>query len=202
MICLNGRGSLELINNKIMKKAILLHWWGWNSKENWLPWLKESLEKENIKTFVPNLPNTNNPILQEQLDFLENIEYNFLVGHSLWCQLVLKFVEKNNISNSNIVLVASTYPNLAEQLGKEILWDSYDDIKKYYDTIIDFEKINKLNNKITIFLSDNDPYINMQNAKDYYSKLKNLEFVEFENKGHFNKKSGVLKLEEIWYYLK
>ena len=39
-------------------------------------------------------------------------------------------------------------------------------------------------------------------TSNYYSKLENLEFVEFENKGHFNKKAGVLKLEEIWYYLK
>jgi len=38
------------------------------------------------------------------------------VGHSLGCQLALKFVEENNIKNSKIILVAPSYPNLAEEL--------------------------------------------------------------------------------------
>ena len=45
-----------------------------------------------------------------------------------------------------------------------------------------------------LFLSDNDPYINMDNAKKYYSKLENIKFVEFSKKGHFNKSAGVLEL--------
>jgi len=182
-------------------KALLLHWWWGDSNENWLPWLKGELEKSDIKTFVPDLPNTNNPVLEEQLNFLENEKYNFLVEHSLGCQLVLKFVEKNNISNAKIVLVAPTYPNLAEELWKEILWESYESIEKYYNTQLDFKKINSLNNQITVFLSDNDPYIKMENAKKYYSNLENIKFIEFSQKGHFNKSAGVLKLKEILDYL-
>jgi predicted alpha/beta hydrolase family esterase len=33
-----------------------------------------------------------------------------------------------------------------------------------------------------IFLSNNDPYINMENAKKYYSKLENVEFIDFKDK--------------------
>jgi predicted alpha/beta hydrolase family esterase len=109
----------------------------------------------------------------------------------------MKFVEENNISNSKIILVAPTYPNLAEELWTEILWDSFETIKKYYDIDLDFEKINSLNNNFTIFLSDNDPYINMEHAKKYYSKLENTKFVDFSWKGHFNKSAWVLELKEI-----
>jgi len=53
-------------------------------------------------------------------------------------------------------------------------------LKKYYNTELNFEKINKLNNEFIVFLSDNDPYINMQNAKKYYNKLENVKFIEFK----------------------
>ncbi len=113
----------------------------------------------------------------------------------------MKFVEENNISNSKIILVAPTYPNLAEELWTEVLWDSFQIIKKYYDTNIDFEKINKLNNEFIVFLSDNDPYINMKNAKNYYNNLDNVKFIDFSWKWHFNKSAWVLELEEILDYI-
>ncbi len=187
------------------KTALLLHWWWGHSEENWLPWLKKELENkafEAFEVFVPNLPNTNNPVLEEQLEYIWVYSGNFsdwwyIIGHSLACQLAIKFIEENNISNSKIILVAPTYPNLAEELWIKILWDSFDIIKKYYDINFDFEKINKLNNEFIVFLSDNDPYINMEKAKKYYSNFKNIKFVDFSKKGHFNENAWVLELKEI-----
>jgi len=184
------------------KTALLLHWWWGNSEENWLPWLKKELESKAFEVYVPSLPNTDNPALDEQLEYISVYSWDFferwyIVGHSLGCQLAMKFLEENNIKNSKIILVAPTYPGLAEELWIEILWDSFGKIKKYYDIDLDFEEINKLNNKFVVFLSDNDPYINMENAKKYYSKLENIKFVEFKNKGHFNEAAWVLELKEI-----
>jgi len=190
-----------------MKQTILaLHWWWGNPEENWLPWLKKEVEFKTEDLFIPNLPNTQNPVIEEQLDYINIYSSDFsesgnIIGHSLGCQLALKFVEENNISNSTIILVAPTYPNLALELT-EILWDSYETLKKYYDTTNDFEKINKLNNEFIVFLSDNDPYINMENAKKYYSNLENIKFIEFSKKGHFNESAWVLELEEILDYLR
>lgn len=64
------------------------------------------------------------------------------------------------------------------------------------------KKINKLNNKIVIFLSDNDEYINQNKAKKYYQVLENTEFIDFKGKWHFNGWSWVLELKEILEYLK
>jgi predicted alpha/beta hydrolase family esterase len=55
-------------------------------------------------------------------------------------------------------------------------------IEKYYNTKIDFNKVNKLNNKFVVFLSDDDPYVNMENAKKYYQNLNNTKFIDFKNK--------------------
>ncbi len=182
--------------------ALLLHWWWGNSEENWLPWLKKELENKAFEVYVPNLPSTDNPVIEEQLEYIsvysgDFSEGGYIVGHSLGCQLAVKFLEENNIKNSKIILVAPTYPDLAEELWIEVLWESFNIIEEYYNVELDFEKINKLNNKFVVFLSDNDPYINKENAKKYYAKLKNIEFVEFKNKGHFNESAGVLELGEI-----
>jgi len=190
----------------MQKTTLILHWWWGDSKENWLPWLKKKIEFGVGELFIPNLPNSDNPEIEEQLEYINIYSSDFsewwnIIGHSLGCQLAMKFVEENNISNSKIILVAPSYPNLAEELV-EILWESYDVLKKYYDTKLDFEKINKLNNEFIVFLSDNDPYINMKKAKAYYSKLENIKFVEFKWKGHFNESAWVLELREILDYLK
>jgi len=184
-----------------MNKALLLHWWWSNSKSNWLPWLKKELERRLFDVYIPNLPNTNNPTLKEQEEYIDIYTWDFekwwlIVWHSLWCQLATNFVQKNNINNSTIISVAPTYPHLAKKLWKDILWDSYDMIEKYYNTKIDFNKVNKLNNKFVVFLSDDDPYVNMENAKKYYQNLNNTKFIDFKNKWHFNQKAWILEYVE------
>ena len=57
----------------MQKTALLLHWWWGNSLENWLPWLREKLESKAFEVFVPNLPNTDNPVIEEQLDYINNL---------------------------------------------------------------------------------------------------------------------------------
>lgn len=185
-----------------MDTALLLHGRGWNSDENWFPWLQKELNKRFLDIYTPNLPNTNNPILEEQIDYINVYASDFkdwwyIIAHSLWCQLTMKFIEENNIKNSIIIFVAPSYPWLAKKLGKKILWNNYEILDKYFDIEIDFKKINTLNNKYYIFLSDNDPFINMENAKLYYKKLNNVEFKEFKNKWHFNQWAWILELKEI-----
>ena len=189
------------------KTALLLHWWWGSSLENWFPWLEKELNSKAFETYVPSLPHTENPVLEEQLEYIDVYvsDFNdgwFIIGHSLWCQLWLKFIEENNIPNSKIILVAPSYPKLEEELWRDILENSFEIIKKYYDTKLDFKKINKLNNKFIVFLSDNDPYINIENAKKYYSNFENIKFIEFKNKWHFNRGAWILELEEILEYLK
>lgn len=189
-----------------MKRTLVLHWWWGGSNNNWFPWLKSEIEFKVPEIYIPNLPNTDNPVYQEQMDYLGVYSSDFKGGwnilwHSLWCKLALKFVEDYNIKNSVLVLVAPTYFWLASELWREVCWDAYDNLEEYFDIKIDFDKINKLNNKVVVFLSDNDPFINMENAKKYYSDIKNIEFIDFKGKWHFNEWSWTFELEEILGYL-
>lgn len=128
-----------------MKTLLILHGrWG-NSNSNWFPWLKNETEFKSDAVYLPNLPNTNYPVLDEQMDYINVYSSDFsdwwnIVGHSLWCKLALKFVEENNIKNSIIVLVAPVYPWLASDFWRERVWDSYDALDKYFNIEIDFKK--------------------------------------------------------------
>lgn len=189
-----------------MKNTLILHGWGWNSEWNWNPWLRDEVQYKADETYVPNLPNTDNPKLKEQLDYIDIYSSDFkdgwnIVWHSLWCQLAMHFILENNISNLNLVLVAPTYPNIINEIWEEVFWDCLENIREYYDSKINFKKFNKLNSKITIFISDNDPYVNMDSAKKFYSNFDNVKFIEFKNKGHFNAWSETFELEEILEYI-
>ena len=190
-----------------MDIALLLHWWGWKSNGNWFPWLEKELNKKFLDVYTPNLPHTNHPVLEEQNDYLNVYfssfkKWGYIISHSLWCQLAMKFIEENNIKDSIIIMVAPAYPWLALEMWNEILWDAYSALDEYYNTEMDFKKINKLNNSFHVFLSDNDPYINMENAKKYFKQIKTVKYREFKNKVDFYEGAWIIELEEILEYIK
>lgn len=190
-----------------MDKALILHGRWWNAKGNWFPRLKIELTKRLFDVYVPNLPNTDNPVLKDQLEYLDAYisdfkEDWFIVWHSLWCKLALKFVEENDIKDSIVVLVAPVYLWLTNELWKDIFGESYDNLEAYFNIDLDFFKLNNLNNKYIVFLSDDDELINFENAKQYYSELKDVEFRGFKRKGHFCDEDWVFELEEVLEYIK
>lgn len=187
-----------------MKKILILHgrWWDWN--ENWFPWLKEELESKWFQVLIPKLPNTNNPNLREQLDYILDYYNNvwnidYIIWHSLGCQLAIYLIEKYNISNIKWVFVAPSYRWLAVELWKEKFWDVYYNLNEYFNNDILFKKHW---NNYTVFLSDNDPYIIMESAKNYYSNLESVKFVDFKNMWHFNEGAWIKKLPEILDYIR
>jgi len=186
-----------------MKKVLILHGRWWDDQENWFPWLKNELESKGFQVFVPALPSTNNPNLTEQLDYISDYYNNvwkidYIVGHSLGCKLALHLIEKFNITNIKGILVAPTYRWLTDELWKKVYWTAYDNLKEYINKEIEFKK---LWNRHTIFLSNNDPYIKVENAKNYYSNLENIKYIDFLNMWHFNEWAGIYKLPEILDYI-
>ena len=186
-----------------MKKCLILHWWWWDSNENWFPWLERSLNKLNIDTFIPDLPGTSNPEYGEQMKYLEKFKDllesgDLIIGHSLGCKLALHFIEKYWLKWLTVILVAPAYSWLWEELWKNALWNAYYNLTMYFNENIKFEK---LGNKYIIFLSNDDPFINMLSAKSYFRQLENVEFLNFENKWHFNQSAWIFEIPEILDYL-
>jgi len=87
---------------------VLLHGFTATSKSNFLPWVKDKLEKTGAKVVVPDLPNTKTPTEDEQVNYvLENIDFNentILYGHSLGTVVAMKVVEKLDKKIAGLVL--------------------------------------------------------------------------------------------------
>ena len=79
-----------------MKKAYIIHGWGGNPQESWLPWLKEELEKRNFKVNIIKMPNPNHPTIKSWVGKLEKVvkadSETYLIGHSICCQTILRYL--------------------------------------------------------------------------------------------------------------
>ncbi|HUD44430.1 MAG TPA: hypothetical protein VMR41_02725 [Patescibacteria group bacterium] len=53
-----------------MRNVIVLHGWGGIPQSFWFPYLKKELEHEKCSFCIPQLPNTDNPKLAEQSEFV------------------------------------------------------------------------------------------------------------------------------------
>lgn len=185
-----------------MQKYLLLHWRGWDENQNWFPWLKKELSDKWIETIVPNLPNTTIPEYEEQFKYIKKYkdelkEWDVIIWHSLGCKLAMHFIEEYKLKWLKVILVAPVYPWIAEDLWKNVFWEAYDGISKYFNKDVKFEK---LWNRYIIFLSNNDFYIDKNKAKKYLDNLENVEFVEFNNMWHFNEWAWVYELKELLEY--
>lgn len=183
-----------------MKKCLVLHWRWWNDNGDWFPWLKDELEKKNIETIIPNLPYTDIPVYEQQIEFVEKYkdilnEWDIIIWHSLGCKLAMHIVDKFKLKYLKLILVAPVYPWLWEDGWKKMFWDAHETITPYFNEQVSFDE---LWNKYTAFLSDDDPFIDMDKAKKYLSNLENIEFIEFENKWHFNE----YELPKLFDYIK
>lgn len=80
-----------------MNKIYIVHCWDGSKDDGWYPWLDEKLTSENNKVFRFNMPNTANPKIDEWVSFLDqqidNLDENtYLVGHSIGCQTILRYL--------------------------------------------------------------------------------------------------------------
>ncbi len=173
-----------------MKRAIIVHGWRGKPTDNWFPWLKEELIKSGYKAETPQMPNSDNPALNEWLDTLLSLEPDedtLLIGHSLSNSLILRYLERPDSRAKGAVLVA--------------VWDwLIEDLREYHQTFFekdfDYDLIKSKKLPIIIVNSSNDPYIDFKRSKNLPHKL-NAKFIAVENAGHFNTKSGYIKFPQL-----
>jgi len=173
-----------------MAKVYLIHGWGGcDSSEGWFGWLKGKLKKRKIETIGFNMPNTDYPKIEEWVGFLEeNVkdidEKTYLVGHSIGCQTILRFLEKlpKKTKIGGCIFVAGWF-NLKEETYE--LEEDRKIAEPWIKTPMDFKKIKQHTNHFMAIFSDNDPYVHLDNQKIFKEKL-NAKIIIKNNEGHFN----------------
>ena len=89
---------------------VILHGYTGRADKNWLPWLKQTLEKRGYSVETPELPHTDSPVEAEQVAHVLNTctinENTVLIGHSLGGAVAMKVLEKLDHAIRQLILVA------------------------------------------------------------------------------------------------
>lgn len=184
---------------KMKKRVYLIHGWGGTSEGGWFDWLKTELGKKGFEVIGINMPNTDEPKIEEWVNYMrkeisEVNEQDYFIGHSVGCQAILRFLEKAHKHQrvAGCIFVAGWF-NL-KGLGKEELEIAH----PWINGKIDFERIlDHCNNFLALFSND-DPYVDLDEAKKFKEKL-GAKIVIKQNKEHFNE---VLEIPEILNFVK
>ena len=183
-----------------MKKVVIVHGWGGNSKCDWIPWLKQELEKRGFEVVAPNFPNSDEPEIDTWVgklrEVVKNVDVNiFFVGHSIGCQAILRFLEKCSEKVGKVILVAP-WMHLNEEVINEEGEDVREIARAWVETPIDFERVRKMSDKFVCIFSDDDPYVPLSDEEIFKREL-NAETIVESGQGHFNEVSLPLVLEYL-----
>ena len=165
-----------------MKRAIIIHGWGGSPNANWIPWLKKELEARNIFVEAPQMPNTDNPTIDQWVPYMAKLvdeeDDNYLIGHSIGCQTILRYLANmpEPAKIKGVVFVAGwlTLSGISSPEEKQIA-------EEWAGTPIDLGKAKASADKFVSIFSDDDPYV----EEDNWAKFEELGDVIVEHgKGH------------------
>jgi len=164
-------------------------------EENWFPWLKGQLEAKGCRVIVPQFPSP--PVvpakITEWFEVLKNYEQDIdentiLVGHSLGSVFALRVLEQLKHPVRAVFLVGTP-------IGVKPI-ANYDRDNSFSGFDFDWDKIKSNSKSFTVFHSDNDPYVGLENGKELAKEL-GVELTFIPNAGHFNKKAGYLSFPDL-----
>lgn len=182
-----------------MKRVIIVHGWDGYPEEGWFPWLKRELEKKGFVVIVPQLPHADKPRIQNWVPALAKAvgkpdKETFLVGHSMGCQTIARYLEKlsDGVKTGGAVFVAGFFKRLTglEDEETEEIADSW------LTAPLDFKKVKSHLNKSVAIFSDDDPYVPLDNQYDFRDKLGSEIIVEHKQ-GHFSGSTGTFEIPSV-----
>ncbi|MCL5239464.1 MAG: alpha/beta hydrolase [Candidatus Marsarchaeota archaeon] len=168
-----------------MSRAVIVHGWGGDSESDWIPWLKSELAKRGVDASAPDMPNPNAPKMEEWIPALQGAAGSatrdlFLIGHSIGCQTILRYLEAlpEGTKVGGVVLVAgwTTLAGLSD--------DEKPIAEPWTSTPIDWQKVVSHAESFVAIYSDNDPVVPESNAQLFREKL-NAKLVLDSGRGHF-----------------
>ena len=178
-----------------MKRVVLCHCWGGHPEFIWYPYLKTKLKDAGINVEIPTMPDTDHPVVQSWLPAFSKAvgktsEDDILIGHSVGCATVLRFLESlsENQKVGGVVLVAGFLDDRGDS-----------EISSFFEEEFNYEKIKMGSNRFVSIHSDNDPSL-----KPNYFKHSNIFLLKLKAKiniipdgGHFSIADNCFEFPEI-----
>lgn len=179
---------------------ILLHGSFGSPFSNWIPYLRENIEKRGHDVYTPDFPTgigyqtfKNWSLIMES--YLKSgilHENTIIYAHSIAPIFIIHFLIEHNIKVKRLILICG--------------FNNYFGINEDYDTVNatmyceNIEQIHNLCNDIACLYSDNDPYVSYEAEKDFATKVSTTSQV-YKNGGHLNSESGYTEFKDLVNYI-
>ncbi len=179
-----------------MKRIIIVHRWSGGPNDDWRPWLKAELEKIGYDVSVPEMPDTDEPVIEKWVNRLAEVvgvpdADTYFIGHSIGCQAILRYVETIEQPIGGALFVAGWFnlENLEDEETEAVA-------KPWIETPINSSKIKTVLPKSTLIISDNDPYGAFEENKQKFGELGSTVVVLHEA-GHITEDDGFVEATDV-----
>lgn len=174
-----------------------------NPQENWIPFLRENLEKDGHQVITPQMPvdvwenvvekgeeysspiqNLSNWLKTFEQDVLPHLQEDNLifVGHSIAPVFMLHAVDQYNLNLEEAIFVSPFLSVLPR-------WEFNTVNGTFYKIAFDFQKLQQLIKKRIAVFSDDDPYV-PQEKFDEFVQFTNSEPIVIPQGRHLNSDAG------------
>ena len=173
-----------------MKRAFLVHCWGGKPSGGWYSWIQKELLKKGFEVNLLSMPDTDIPRIDSWVNALYNAvgqldEETYFIGHSVGCQAILRYLEKQDNKAGGVFLVAGCLHlmNLENQEAERI-------ISPWLTTKIDLSKVRSRAKEFVAIISDSDPWVPLSDT-DIFSRELGAKVIIEKNRGHYTEDDGV-----------
>jgi len=178
-----------------MKRVILCHRWGGTPDSIWYPSVARALEAEGFRVSLPAMPEPDVPELGRWLPALaarvgHPDERTFLVGHSLGCATILRYLEGLDGAErvGGVVLVAGF---AEDRINPEV--------RSFFVTPLDLARAKAKAGGFVAIHSDDDPAAapdHLQHALRFLREL-SAKLIVIPGGGHFSVGEDTRDLPEV-----
>ncbi len=179
-----------------MKRIIIVHRWSGGPNDDWRPWLKAQLEKEGYEVLVPEMPDSDTPVIEKWVGKLATVidvpdKNTYFVGHSIGCQAILRYLDAHRFEPMKTVggaVFVSGWFNLKNLEDDETRAIA----RPWIERPINPVKIKTVLPKSTLIISDNDPYDSFEENKQRFSEF-GSKIVVLHGAGHITTDDGFVQ---------
>ncbi|KGO27511.1 RBBP9/YdeN family alpha/beta hydrolase [Oenococcus alcoholitolerans] len=164
-----------------MRKIYLVHGYTASSRSHWFPWLQKRIGQRLI---CAQMPDPSHPKLQNWLDHLDNLiddhQKMILIGHSLGCVTILRYLQNHELENVDLILVSAFADKVA----------NLPELNEFVEKDLDFDDLKRKINKAYIISARNDQEVDYRHSDRLAQKL-SCPFILMPDGGHFMASDGI-----------
>ncbi|MBI5804220.1 DUF1749 domain-containing protein [Candidatus Pacearchaeota archaeon] len=181
-----------------MNKCYIIHRWSGSPEEEIHKWLKKELERRGFEVHALEMPNPEEPKIEEWVSFLKQKApkpggNTFFVGHSIGCQTILRYLESlpSKTKVGGVILIAP-WVHLLDTAFEEPEEESKI-ARPWLEMPINWKKAKAHANNFICVFSDDDFCVPLSDKEIFKEKL-NAKIIVEHNKGHFTMEDNIDKV--------